>query len=295
MSETRRIRIGNQTAFTALTPTQPFEFAMKNGFDAFEWFPDKKEWGAGWEESDLGAKTRRYIKRAALEHEIRLSVHAPWQVNPVQPEAWTRLQAALEFGEDIGASLLNVHLYSEEGVGAYGQAIIPLIKRLTRLGIELAIENTPLTGPEAFNELFERLRNLGFGDSSGVGMCLDVGHANLCQATRNDYLKFMDLLDPQVPIIHIHIHENYGDYDSHLPLFRGAAGQDASGIEELARHLIRRNFSGCVILEQWPQPPSLLNEARKKLVKIIDKVRLTVEQPGKDSSGRELPWNNRIR
>ena len=295
MSETRPIRIGNQSAFTALSPTEPFEFALENGFDAFEWFPDKKEWGAGWEESDISAETRHSIKRAALEHDIRLSVHAPWQINPVEPEAWTRLQAALDFGEDIGASLLNIHLYTEEGMGAYVEAIIPLIKRLSMLSIELAVENTPLTGPGAFNELFARLRNLGFADSSGVGMCLDVGHANLCQATCNDYLKFINQLDPQVPIIHVHIHENYGDFDSHLPLFRGAAGQDTSGIEELARHLIRRSFSGCVILEQWPQPPSLLIEARRKLSRIIDKVKPTIEQPSQERLGRELLWNNRTR
>jgi sugar phosphate isomerase/epimerase len=286
MSESRPIRIGNQTAFTALMATEPFEFAIKNGFDAFEWFPDKKETGAGWKESDLDAKTRRYIKHEALEHQIRLSVHTPWQVNPVQPGAWTRLLEAVRFAEEIGASLLNVHLYAGEGMGAYVQSIIPLMKRLTRLGIELSIENTPLTGPGHFNELFQRLRNLDSVDTSGVGMCLDVGHANLCQATRNDYLKFIALLDPQVPIIHIHIHENYGDFDSHIPLFTGSSAQDASGIEELARHLIRRKFAGCVILEQWPQPPALLQEARNKLAEILDKVRPTVEKPRKEISGR---------
>ena len=42
------IRIGNQTAFSALTPLEPFEYAVQNGFTAFEWFPDKKETGEGW-------------------------------------------------------------------------------------------------------------------------------------------------------------------------------------------------------------------------------------------------------
>ncbi len=268
MSE-RRIRIGNQTAFSALTPTQPFEYAVGNGFDAFEWFPDKKESGAGWEESDLDAETRRHIRNTALEHDIRLSVHAPWEVNLLQPEAWERLLEALEFARDIGASLLNIHLYADEGMASYVESIVPLVEHLAWMGIKLSIENTPLTGPEDFNELFRRLRNLGSAYSACVGMCLDIGHANLCEATRNDYIKFIDLLDPKVPIIHIHMHENYGNCDSHLPLFTGPAGKDALGIEGFIERLKRRNFSGSIILEQWPEPPSLLNEARNRLREMI--------------------------
>jgi sugar phosphate isomerase/epimerase len=269
MSETGRIRIGNQTSFSALSATQPFEYAVENGFDAFEWFPDKKESGAGWEKSDLDAETRRYIKDTALEHDIRLSVHTPWQSNPLRPEVLELLFKDIEFAQDIGASLLNIHLYTDKAVVSYIESIIPLVKRLTQVGIKLSIENTPFTGPEDFNELFGQLRNLGSDGTAHVGMCLDLGHANLCEATRNDYLKFMDLLDPQVPIIHVHMHENYGDYDSHLPFFTGPAGKDALGIEGAIERLKRRNFSGCIILEQWPQPPRLLNEVRKGLFDMI--------------------------
>ncbi len=269
MSKTGRIRIGNQTAFSALTLTQPFEYAVENGFDAFEWFPDKKESGAGWQVNDLDAEARRYIKHAALEHDIRLSVHAPWQSNPLRPEVLELLFKDIEFAQDIGASLLNIHLYTDEGMASYVQSIIPLVKRLAQVGIKLSIENTPFTGPEDFNELFEQLRNLGSDDTAYVGMCLDLGHANLCEATHNDYLKFIDLLDPQVPIIHVHIHENHGDHDTHLPLFTGPAGKDARGIEGFIERLKRRNFSGAIILEQWPQPPTLLNEARNRLREMI--------------------------
>ncbi len=276
MSE-RRIRIGNQTAFSALTLIQPFEYALENGFDAFEWFPDKKESGEGWEESDLDAETRRYIKNVSLEHDIRLSVHTPWEVNPLQPKAWERLLEDLEFARDIGASNLNIHLYTDQGIDAYVEAVSPFIRRLAQVGIKLSIENTPITGPEAFNELFKKLRSLNSTDTDCVGMCLDIGHANLCSATLNDYLKFIDMLDSQVPIIHIHMHENYGDYDSHLPLFSGPAGIDASGIEGFIERLKKRNFSGCIIFEQWPQPPTLLNEARNRLRKMIGKVKPRIE------------------
>jgi sugar phosphate isomerase/epimerase len=269
MSETGRIRIGNQTAFSASTVTGPFEYAVDSGFDAFEWFPDKKGSGAGWEESDLDAETRRYINNTAVENDIRLSVHAPWDANPLRPGAPEVLLRNIAFAQDIGASLLNIHLYADEGIASYVQAIIPLMRRLAQVRIKLSIENTPFTGPEEFNELFRKLPNACSTDAAYVGMCLDIGHANLCEATRNDYLKFIDLLDLQVPIIHVHVHENHGDYDSHLPLFTGPAGKDAFGIEGVIERLKKRSFSGSIIFEQWPEPPSLLNEARNRLCEMI--------------------------
>ena len=263
------IRIGNQSAFSAPSIMGPFQYAAANGFDAFEWFPDKKESGAGWAEGDMSKEQRDFIKKTSLAHDIRLSVHAPWQANPLRPEAREIFTKDIELAQDIGACLLNIHLYTDEGIPSYVQAIIPLIEDLSKTGIKLSIENTPVTGPDDFNELFRQIQDSGLTETGHVGMCLDLGHANLCTATHNDYLKFVDLLGPQVPIIHLHMHENYGDRDSHLPMFTGPAGKDASGIKAFVERMKTRGFSGCIIFEQWPEPPGLLNEARNRLLAII--------------------------
>jgi phosphoglucan,water dikinase len=300
VNRTARIRIGNQTALSASTVTQPFEYAVANGFDAFEWFPDKNESGEGWEESDLDAETRHYVKDTALKHDIRLSVHAPLQANPLRQESRKALLKNIEFANDISASLLNIHLYTDEGIASYVQAIRPLIEDLAKLGIELAIENTPATAPEDFNELFAQLANLVVKDAARVGMCLDIGHANLCESTRNDYIRFIDLLDPGVPVIHLHMHENYGDYDSHLPVFTGPAGKDDSGITAVIDRMRKRRFSGCIILEQWPQPPSLLIEARDRLREIIgDEAREVISRDDfadtiAEANKRWRSWRDRL-
>jgi len=269
MSEAPRIRIGNQSAFSAETILEPFDFAVANGFDAFEWFPDKKGSGAGWEEADIDAETRRCIKDRAFKHDIHLSVHAPWHANPLEPDASKRLLESLTFATDIGARLLNIHLYTDQGPYAYVQAIMPLIGALADSGVRLSVENTPLTGPGDVNAFFGRLGVLAPAAVSYVGMCIDTGHANLCEATRNDYLRFVDLLDPEVPIIHVHLHENYGDWDSHQVLFTGPARDDISGIEGFIKRMKKRGFSGSFILEQWPETPTLLNEARNRLKEMI--------------------------
>ena len=240
-----RIRIGNQTAISADRAELPFDFAVAHGFDAFEWFPDRNESGAGWTEDDLDREQRASFRETARAHDIRLSVHAPWWANPLNPEGASVLEKSLDFAQDIGASLFNLHLYHEQEVASFVRAIVPLIERLASARIRLSFENTPLTGPDECNALFAALTRSGLAEPESVGMCFDLGHANLCQATRNDYLRFMDRLDPAIPIIHVHLHENYGDRDSHLTLFTGPAGRDSSGIEGLLQRLAKRDFSGC--------------------------------------------------
>ena len=270
------IHIGNQTACWAATPMTPFDYAVAKGFDAFEWFPDKKP-GAGWDESDLDAAQRRNICETARARGIHLSVHARWQANPLQPDSAPLFLRDIELARDVGATLLNIHFYQEQGIAAYVEAIKPLIQQTAEAGLQLAIENTPYHSPEDFNELFARLRKLDSISTAHVGMCLDLGHANLCATTRNDFLKFFDRLDPQLPLIHLHLHENWGDRDSHLPLFTGPSGRDDSGISGLMERIQRRKFSGSIILEQWPEPPSLLNNARYRLNKLISESAARVE------------------
>ncbi len=264
----KKIRIGNQTSFSAASVAAPFRYAVNNGFDAFEWFPDKKASGQGWTIHDIGIKSRHRIKNIARDHGIAVSFHTLILHTLPNQQTQKEVLRHVDVAEELGASLFNIHLHAQNGIDAFIHENLPLIERLAEKKMKLSIENTPQTGPEVFNALFDRLQATRSVDSAHVGMCLDLGHANLCPETRNDYLKFVDLLDTGIPVIHLHLHENYGDYDSHIPLFQGPAGSDDSGIKGLVSRLIQRGFSGTCILEQWPAPPSLLNDARDRLLEM---------------------------
>jgi phosphoglucan,water dikinase len=276
-----QMRIGNQTAFIA-SPFEPFNYAQSNGFDAFEWFPDKKDSGEGWLVSDIDDAARNYIKDKAREHNIALSVHASTVSYPYSSEGWEMLWKDIHFAEHIGAVVFNIHFYKDQGIETYANTIMPLITYLGHKGIKLSIENTPYISPHDFNELFGILRHKGGYDINNAGICLDLGHANICESTRNNYIKFIDKIDSSVSVVHLHLHENYGDYDSHLPLFTGPAGRNDSGIRSLIKRLKKRSFHGSFILEQWPEPRSLLNQARDRLMWIIQDVK--VKNPHHKSS-----------
>ncbi len=271
----KRIRIGNQTAYFATPTLLPFEFAVENNFDTFEWFPDKKESGEGFNSDEIDIYTRTHIRKTAYEKDIALSVHAPWWANPMKPDEQHLIMDEIIFAQDLGAILLNIHLYKEDGIESYLNAITPIIKKTSEARLKLSIENTTLTTPEDFNTLFTLIRNHDKIKSSNVGMCLDLGHANLCDSTRNDYLKYIDKLDSHVPIIHIHLHENYGDIDSHLPIFTGPSEHNDEGVLGFIKRLKRRNFNGSIIFEQWTDSPSILSDTRNRLIRLFNETNLT--------------------
>ena len=264
-----RIRIGNQTAISCVDPLEPFEFAIRHGFDAFEWFADKKEYKdgriAGWDEADVDAETRAAIRAVGIAHDVLFTVHAPWQANPLHDDGISLLLRSVEFARDIGADLVNLHLYMDDGPTGYAWALAPVLRHADAAKLRVSIENTPHTTPDDFNRTFACLAELPDLPAGTVGMCLDIGHANLCAATRNNFIRYLDLLGSEVPIIHVHAHENKGDRDSHLTLFTGPAREDDAGIRAFVERLHRRSYSGAVILEQWPQPPQLLLEAAIRL------------------------------
>jgi sugar phosphate isomerase/epimerase len=190
------------------------------------------------------------------------TVHAPWQANPLHADGTPLLMRSIDFASDIGAQLVNLHLYMDEGAQAYVQALEPVIHYAAAAKVRISIENTTLTTPDDFNETFACLGKQTVG---AVGMCFDIGHANLCATTHNNFVRYLDGLSGTVPIMHVHAHENHGDRDSHLTLFTGPSRDDDSGIRELVDQLRRRGYSGAIILEQWPQPPELLQAAATRL------------------------------
>ena len=262
-------RIGNQTSKTVSPLTLPFEYAMERGFDAFEWFPDKDASGAGWEEADLDPSTRDWIRSCGIERDIRFSVHVRSGSDPLRPDFVTAFQAGLKLCDDIGASPFIIHFPQEQDLREYLTAIEPLILQTEAKKRRLAIENVPFTSPEDINMFFAFLEHAKIS-ARHVGLCLDLGHANLHDATRNNYVRYLHEIHPSVPVIHVHVHENYGDQDSHLPVFTGPAADDQTGVRIFAKWLKNRGFQGSIILEQWPDPPDLLDRGRDRLKEMFD-------------------------
>lgn len=260
-----KIRIGNQTSGYAPARV-PYEFARQHGFDAFEWFSDRC--GAGWCEAETTDAEKNELRRVAESGEVWFSVHAPHAADPTTRDGAEAIRLSVRFGGAIGARLVNFHLFPEHRAKEYVESLQPLVEEAALARLQLSLENTPATSPDHVNAVFGVLARIP--EAAGrVGMCLDSGHANLHTGTRNDYVRFVDLLGDHVPIVHWHAHENWGDRDSHLPLFTGPSAANDGGVRELVRRLRTRGFAGAVILEQWPHPPEQLVRTRERLSELL--------------------------
>ncbi len=262
------LRIGNQTAFSAAYPTAPFDYAQEHNFDAFEWFNDKRH-GWGWAQEDSDAHDRTRILEIGQSRKIAYSVHARCQADINLPADREEVFRSIDFARDIGATLVNIYYADSQGVEGFAASLLAVREKANAAGVRLSVENTVFVGPDVFNRLFALLQQRFGSVPPDLGMCFDMGHANLCAASRNNYVGFLEKLEPFVPLIHLHVHENWGDGDSHLPLFTGPAGQNDTGVRTMFRLLKDRGFEGMIIMEQWPTPPDQLLGTRNRLKQII--------------------------
>jgi sugar phosphate isomerase/epimerase len=261
------IRIGNQTSGYA-PARAPYEFARRHGFDAFEWFSDRCGRGTGWCETETTEAEKGELRRLADADEVRFSIHAPHDADPTTRAGADAVRRSISFGGEIGARVVNLHFFPERPARAFVESLKPLLEDAFHAKLLLSLENTPATAPDHVNAVFGVLSGIA-GATDGVGLCLDSGHANLHAGTRNDYLRFVDLLGDHVPIVHWHAHENWGDRDAHLPLFTGPSGANDQGVQALLQRLKARGFAGSIILEQWPHPPEQLIRTRTRLSELL--------------------------
>ncbi|MBN2111355.1 MAG: sugar phosphate isomerase/epimerase [Methanosarcinaceae archaeon] len=204
--------------------------------DPFSWAYELEDLGySGWEIVQEGSQCLtdenlpcvRDIKETTS---LELSIHLPFSdmnIASLNPGIHNEVLRQLKYCLQMASGLVEVAVLHPGYMSPYGarlperslQTSIDSVRILcdhaADLGITIAVENMPnfpkIFGqrPEEMLEILERT------DRKNVGMTLDVGHANT-----------MGLLDEFVEkcrskLSHMHIHDNHGEHDEHLPLGQG--------------------------------------------------------------------------
>lgn len=184
-----------------------------------------------WEVVAEGGHELRRIEEEFLEiapsYDLEYSAHAPMSdinigsLNPRMREASLReLISGLGARRRLGMDVYTVHpafltplgLVSRDKVR---EAAKDSLRRLDRLseetGVKVALENMPRmytatgTTPQELTDLIE---------GTDLGICLDIGHAHT-MGLLPDFLELRPL------VVNIHIHDNRGEFDEHLPVGDG--------------------------------------------------------------------------
>jgi sugar phosphate isomerase/epimerase len=141
----------------------------------------------------------------------------------IRNEALRQMYRCLELGNEI-VELAVVHpgylspygsQVPERAWRTHIESIRHVCDTAEKYGITIAVENMPEM-PYIFGKYpDEMLRTLEEVDRDNLGMTLDVGHAN----TAGVVDEFLEKCKEH--ILHMHIHDNHGISDEHLPLGRG--------------------------------------------------------------------------
>jgi len=139
-------------------------------------------------------------------------------VNVVHPEKARRIDAmdeikrALEVAEQIPFRFMIIHLgeredtWSPRALEFSITALEHLRAFANPLGVKLLVENitNDVTRPENILEI------LNAGHLTDIGVCLDVGHANMREGVKTTLDELKDRIRSS------HLHDNHGDRDAHL-------------------------------------------------------------------------------
>jgi len=184
-----------------------------------------------WEVVAEGRHDLRAIEKEFLElapsYDLEFSAHAPMSdinigsLNPrMQEAAMKELTAGLEACHRLGMDVYTVHpsfltpigMVCKDKVLEVAKASLRRLDRLSQeLGVKVGLENMP-QGPFSMGTTPQAL--VGMIEGTGLGICLDVGHAN----TMGLLPEFM-ALKPR--LVNLHVHDNMGRYDEHLPIGDG--------------------------------------------------------------------------
>lgn len=156
---------------------------------------------------------------AALPRGLRRILHAPTELIAGTEEGDRALVGALSYAAECGAESIVYHARSiadgsgaEDRLLAETRSLARVAPTAERLGVTIALENLApvFPGPETISANPLSLRSLARRiGSPAIGLCLDVGHANVVAGLRRTSLTRM--VEPVLDaVVVFHVHDNLG-------------------------------------------------------------------------------------
>ncbi len=215
-------RIGVSQYAVLTTPIRHgLDLLAQAGIPGLEIFMEGPQW---WDTGALGA-----VEAARERFAGPLSIHPPsWDINiasytqPVRDMSADVYGRSIETARRMGATYVVVHigwrgdssLPRGECLARAEEVLRALAPRAAAAGVMLAVENVGWFGQEVCDqdEFTAVIRRL----PPGAGALLDVGHGMLAGWDLRAALR-----DLAPRMVALHLHDNHGDKDTHLPIGEG--------------------------------------------------------------------------
>ncbi|MHA1506071.1 MAG: sugar phosphate isomerase/epimerase family protein [Candidatus Asgardarchaeia archaeon] len=204
-----------------------------------------------------GEERVREIRELAENFNLRLSIHSSYydinlssMIPSIRKVSIEHTRACIRLAYELDSDVIVVHpgkidplydkSYDEVCMELMLDSVRELLNDLEEFGVTMAVENMAKNPAHRLFRLPEGLKDfLEKVDSKYVKATLDVGHSNTLGI---DPRKFIDTLKEQV--VHIHLHDNDGSRDMHLPVGKGNIK-----FEEFFRRLKEIGYNRILMLE----------------------------------------------
>ena len=181
---------------------------------------------------------------------LKYSVHAPFMdVNIAALQEKSRLNSikqikeSLDLASEINAEAVVVHpglatfLANKYFLDTVYELSNESIKEIGNYGRDLGVLTTIENMPAFDGMLYQKINDLNdLLVSLDMSMTLDIGHAN-----HAGYAPDGMIFDS---IKHIHMHDNFGDDDAHLPF-----GEGSIDLKDIVNRLEEKSYDGIYIIE----------------------------------------------
>lgn len=210
---------------------------------------------------------KKQIIRALTRMDMGLLCHLPTFVytahlsDAIRRASVDEVIISLETAVDLGAEKIVVHPGYIDGLAVHVQdyalslameSLEAIYNRSVDLGIPLCVENMfprvgPYVEPDDFDCIFQAFPDLK--------LVLDTGHANIGDPSGRRVLAFITRFADRLE--HLHVSDNSGQMDEHLPLGRGCFD-----FESLALALRQVKYDKTVTMEIFGEDRSMLVNSR---------------------------------
>lgn len=207
-------------------------------------------------------KNKKEILDALSSYNLGVQAHLPWYFSLAHPyeriekAIHTEFISAFRVASILGAKKITLHTETlspsiqsrESHVENTIRSLKTLHKEAMNMGLDLLVENldSKSFSIKEFGRLFSEV---------DMGLTLDVGHAHTAKGEGLE--AYLRAFAPRIR--HVHLHDNLGQNDDHLPL-----GSGKMEVEKVVKSL-KEKYDGTITLEVHADDRHYLEYSRQRL------------------------------
>ena len=219
-------------------------------------------------------ENQKEIQSALASHCMRLVCHLPTFVSiadlteSIRRASLDEMYHSLEVAAELNALKVVLHPGHIGGLGIFVmdmvqglgmQSLAAIIARADQLGLCVCLENMfprlqSFFEPAHFKDILESFANLK--------LTLDSGHANIGAGENNRIKEFVQQFSHRIG--HVHLSDNSGRRDEHLPLGKGKIN-----FHKIAAALTECGYDDTITLEIFSEDRRQLQKSRQTFVKML--------------------------